>query len=706
MQYQIGCDIGGTFTDVMVMSDEGEVWTDKADTTPGRLADGVEQAIDHVASSLGVSTEDLLDRTDRFVNGTTVVTNAIIELEGAKTGLLTTKGFGDTLRIARSPRTDDRDQHDQRNVPDIVPRNCIKEIPERVDYSGEPVVALDEEAVEDAVDDLVEEGIETLAICFLWGFKNPVHEQRAKEIVQERHPDLYVTVSNEIYPKIREYERMVTTTLNSYAAPDVATYAEDIKERLTAKGLEESQISIMQGSGGITTLEGAKREPIRLIDSGPVGGVIGAQALGRQVGVDNIICADMGGTSFDTSIIEDGEYKVSERTNVREFDTGLTKVQIKTIGAGGGSVAWLDNRGIPQVGPQSAGADPGPACYGEGGTEPTVTDAALVLGLMSPSGFLGGRRVLDVDAAERAIKESVAEPMGYSVDEAAAAIYEIAVNSMSNAVRSVTVEEGRAPSDFTYVSYGGASPLYAADICETLGIERAIIPQNAPVFSAYGLLQADDVRDYSQSVFWEPGDPVDSINAAVESVEKRVEESLESAGFSDATIERKGEFKFKGQLFSYPVTLPDGEITREDIDDIQEAFPDIYEEEYGSGTAWVDSPVILRGVRVRGIGRNEKPARTPADLEVAEPDPESSREVYLPQDHTRADVDIFGGDVLRPGAAVQGPAIIEDGITTMFLPRGHDVQVDAYGNYELTGVHNVHSTETGGATATSTGGDR
>lgn len=686
MTYHIGCDIGGTFTDITVMNDEGRVWTDKADTTPRNLANGVEEAVKNVVGHIGLSMTELLDQTDRFVNGTTVVTNSIIELNGAETGLLTTKGTSDTLRIARSPRTSDRDHHNQQNVPDIVSRDAIKEIPERVDYSGDTVVPLDETAVENAVADLVEnEGVEALAICFLWSFQNPTHENRAKELIEEQYPNLYVTVSHEIYPKIREYERMVTTMLNSYTAPEVSTYVDEIKERLTSKGLDKSALTIMQGSGGSTTLQGAKSEPIRLIDSGPVGGVIGGKALGERLGTDNIICADMGGTSFETSIIENGEYTVSERTDIREFTTGLNKIKTNTIGAGGGSIARLDNRGIPQVGPQSAGADPGPACYGEGGTVPTVTDAALVLGLMSPDAFLSGRRELDKKAAKRVIEETIADPLGYSAEEAAGAIYEITVNSMSNAVRNATVEQGRDPSAFTFVSYGGASPLYAVDICETLGIERIVIPQNASVFSAAGLLQADDVRNYSQSVFWEPGDDIDKINTALTAVEQKAKSTLRDSGFDDdeIEIERQGEFKFKGQLFTHPVALPDGEITSADIEHIQEEFPEIYEEEYGSGTAWIEMPVILRGVRVRCVGRHEKPSPRPQTVEEMTVKPSTSREVYLPEQHEYADVDIYSESILGPGAIVDGPAVIEKDITTVFVPRSHEMTVDEYGNYRI-----------------------
>lgn len=695
MTYKIGCDIGGTFTDVVVVEEDGKIWTDKADTTPGSLADGVENAIANVTDQMGVSPSDLLEETDRFINGTTVVTNVIVELNGVKTGLLTTKGFTDTLRIARSPRGESRDQHQHANVPDIVPRDCIKGIPQRVDYEGKEIVALNEQEVRDAVNDLVEnKDVEAISVCYLWSFQNSEHEQRTKEIIKEEYPDLYVTASHEIYPKIREYERMVTTVLNSYTAPDVTSYTDEVVSRLSKLGLDPDVFNIMQGSGGTTTPQEAKREPIHLLESGPVGGVIGAQTLGTHLDIDNIISADMGGTSFECSILEEGEYTTSERVEVRDqVLSGLTKVETNTIGAGGGSVAWIDSRGIPQVGPESAGADPGPACYGQGGRNPTLTDAALVLGLMDPNSFLGGRRELDVEAAERVLQEAIADPLNYDLKEAAAAIYEIAVNSMSNAVRNVTIEEGRDPKEFTLMAYGGAFPMFAADVCDTLDIKDAIIPNSASVFSAYGLLQADDVRTRSESVFWEPGDSVEKINETLSEITSDLHGRLEDAGFNDEeiTIEPEGRFKFKGQLFDHPVKLPSGGITNDDIEAIQRNFPSIYEDEYGPGTAWEDVPVIMRAMRVTGVGKTDKPKPKKQRVEAGHANSKTSREVYLPFERGSKNVDVYNGETLNPETTITGPSIVEKGITTIFIPSGYETSIDAYNNYILTQTDDAES---------------
>jgi N-methylhydantoinase A len=691
MPYQVGCDIGGTFTDIAVLDDDGSLWTDKAGTTPDNLVNGVEQAVENVADQMDMTPSALLSDADRFINGTTIVTNNIIELKGAKTGLLTTKGFKDTLKIARSPRSESRDHHQQHNVPDIVEPDRIKEIPERSDFDGEAVVSLDETAVEEAVDDLVEEqGIDSIAVCYLWSFRNPEHERRTVEIIESKYPDLYVSASHEILPVIREYERMTTTTLNAYTGPDVSEYLDELESELADLGLDPSVISVMQSAGGSTTKAAAQMEPIRLIDSGPVGGVIGTQSVAEQLGYENVIAADMGGTSFECSVVEDGSFTISQRTEIREFLTGLTKIDTNTIGAGGGSIARLDSRGVPKVGPESAGADPGPACYGQGGSDPTLTDAMLGLGFLNPDSFLGGRRQLNAPAAEDALREAVAEPLGYSVEEAAAAVYEVAINSMSNAVRGVTVEEGNDPTEFPIMAYGGALPMFVPDICASLGIEEAIVPRGAPVFSAYGLLQTDDVRTLSETLYWDPGEPVDQINDTLDRITAKVTERLEATGFDEdsISIDREGLFKFEGQLFDFPVTLPDGTIDEAYLDQLSEDFPEMYEEEYGPGTAWVDTPVVLRAVRVTGTGHTEKYTMTERDSTDENPSRES-REVFLPMQHEYADVEVYDGTTLQPGQSIEGPSLIEENITTVFIPRKQSMSIDSYGNYTI----NIESTD-------------
>ncbi len=700
MSYQIGCDIGGTFTDIAVLDGSGQLWTDKADTTPGHLVDGVEQAVTNVAEQMETTPTALLSDTDRFVNGTTIVTNNIIELSGAKTGLLTTKGFEDTLRIARSPRGESRDHLKQHNVPDIVDTDRIEGIPERSDFEGEAVVSLNETAVREAVEELVEtQGVEAIAVCYLWSFRNPEHEQRTAEIIEEMYPELYVSVSHELLPVIREYERMTTTTLNAYTGPDVAAYLDELEGQLAELGLDPSVISIMQSSGGSTTKGEARDEPIRLIDSGPVGGVIGAQAVADQLDEPNVIAADMGGTSFECSVIEDGDYTLSQRTEIREFLTGLTKIDTNTIGAGGGSIARLDSRGVPKVGPDSAGAEPGPACYGQGGTNPTLTDAMLVLGFLDPDSFLGGRRELDRTAARETLRETVAEPLGYSVEEAAAAVYEVAINSMSNAVRSVTVEEGNDPSAFPVMAYGGALPMFVSDICATLGIERAIVPGGAPVFSAYGLLQTDDVRTRSETLYWDPGDPVADINESLDRLTAEVTERLTATGFEadDISIEREGLFKFEGQLFDFPVTLPEDSVDEAYLDRLETEFPEMYESEYGPGTAWVDTPVVLRAVRVTGTGHTKKYSLTEQEPEETEQQT-ATREVYLPMQHEHAEVTVYDGQQLQPSRSIKGPALVEEEITTVFVPANQTMSVDTHGNYVID-IESEHRTRTLRATA-------
>ena len=681
--FQIGCDIGGTFTDVVVLDELGQVYTDKSDTTPHDLGEGVIAAIGNAAAQLGVATDDLLSNTTRFVNGTTAVTNSIAELRGAKVGLIVTRGFRDTLRIARSARNAERDHHRQLNVPDVVARDCIVEVNERVDRKGDVVVALTEAEAHRAIDELVARGVESLAVCLLWSFQNPAHEELVRGVAEREHPELYTSVSSTLYPMIREYERMMTTVLNSFTGLRVAEYTASIESRLAERGLRVP-ISFMQSFGGTLTADEARMRPIALVDSGPVGGVVGANDLGKRLGIENIITADMGGTSLDVSVISGNRYTVTQRVKLREFLTGLSKVDVVTVGAGGGSIAWLDTRGIPQVGPRSAGADPGPACYGRGGDQPTVTDASVALGIMDPGAFLGGRRTLDADKSREAIQRVVGDPLGLSVDEAAGAIYRLVVANMSSGVRSATVERGRDPRDFTLFPFGGALPVFAADICREMGITKAVIAADSAVFSAAGLLGTDDVRNLTRSIFWSDGDPVEDVNDALEALEAQARESLREAGHGAdrITVERQGDFKFEGQLFELTVPIPDGHVDQAHLHRILETFPELYEAEYGEGTAWVESPIHLMAVRVTATGRTEKVQPQPAARESGDP-VRGERDVYLPSEGRRQRLPIYDAHLLDEDSAVAGPAIIEHRLTTTVVPRGWQLSVDPLGNFVL-----------------------
>ncbi|MBS1842849.1 MAG: hydantoinase/oxoprolinase family protein [Actinobacteria bacterium] len=685
--YRLGCDIGGTFTDITVNDSDGRVYIDKSDTTRPDLTGGVIGALENVADQIGIGVDELLGATTRFVNGTTIVTNSIAELRGARVGLITTKGFRDTLRIARSPRKPVKDFHQQHNVPDLLPRDCIIEVEERVDSRGDVIVPLREEDTIRAVDELAEKGVESIAVSLLWSFLHPEHEETIARIVGERHPDLYLSVSSRIYPLIRDYERTITTVLNSFTGIRVAEYTTAIETALAARGLKVP-VSFMQSFGGTLSAEEARRRPIALVDSGPAGGIVGVGRLGKQLGLKHTIAGDMGGTSFDVGVLTDNEYAVTQRVFLREFLTGLTKIDVISVGAGGGSIGWLDARGVPQVGPRSAGSEPGPACYGRGGTEPTTTDAGLVLGIIDPATFLGGRRELSRARAEEAVRTHLADPLDSTIEEAAAAMHRITVAEMSDAVRRETVERGRDPRDFTFVAYGGALGMFAADICSEMGIEEAIIPYASSVFSSYGLLGTDDVRVAARTAGWTGEEDVSTIGEALEQLEAEVVGSLRESGYSEdeVEVEWQGDFKFAGQLFELTVPIRrDGEFGVGHLREVQDRFAELFEAEYGHGTAWQGVPVILLSVRVIATGAAEKLELKPGAIQAPEVLTEvaGSRRVYLPASGEWRDLSIHAATDLDHGDAVTGPAIVEHPLTTIVVPDDWSLGVDEFGNYRL-----------------------
>lgn len=671
-QYQIGVDMGGTFTDAVVLDEHGNLWTDKAATTPERLLDGLMAALEAVAADVGVPLRSLLSDCNRFVHGTTIVTNSVTELRGARVGVVTTEGFGDSLRIARSARNAERDNHKQLNVPDIAPREAIIEVPERVDKRGNVIAPLDLDLCAKAVQNLVEEHrVESIAVAFLWSFLNDEHEKQVRDLVNTLYPDVHVSLSSQVYPMIREYERTVTTVLNAFTAPKVAQYVDDMKASLTEAGLRVA-VEFMHTSGGSLSADEARDIPLVLLDSGPVGGVVGASALAKETGIKNVITGDMGGTSFDTSVIADNRMTMTSRSYVQNLLTGLTKVDVVTIGSGGGSIGWADPRRLLQVGPHSAGADPGPACYGRGGDQPTITDAMVSLGFIDPNYFLGGREPLHKDKSDEVL-EQLAERLGMAPADTAAAMYRVVVASMSNAVRGVTVERGHDPREFTFFAYGGATPLFMVDICRELGIRQGLVPNASAVFSASGLLASDDLRVLSRSHFWRPGQGVEGVNEALRELEASARANLRDSGYSDAdiTVHRRGDLKFQGQIFELTVPLPDGDLRQDDLEQVAEDFPAKYEAEFGKGTAWVDAGVVMMAVRVEATAATRK-YRYQGGVETQRTSGatiEDSRTVTMPSTGQQVNVPVLDGDRLRVDEEVRGPAIIEKPQTTVFLPE-------------------------------------
>jgi N-methylhydantoinase A len=684
--FHIGVDIGGTFTDVVVSSSTGELHRAKGLTTPGDYGRGIVDVLALVAErELGMSLSDLLARTSSLVNGTTIVTNAVAELRGSRVGLLVTKGTRDTLRIARAPRTNDYNMQTQVPLPDLVPREAIVEVEERVDYSGRVVVPISAEGAEAALRYVVEEqGAQALAVCLLWSFQNPAHEQMLGDLARRLYPDMFISLSSDVHPVHREYERMVTTVLNSYCGDAVAGYVDGLGRELRNRGLA-IPFSLMQSIGGRIPSEQAKSRPISLVNSGPVGGVIGAQSLGRAYGLGRIITADMGGTSFDCALIDRGEVGLAHRAELNRYLTGLSLVDISAIGAGGGSIAWIDDRGMPRVGPRSAGSIPGPACYGRGGTEPTVTDAAVALGFIDPGYFLGGSMHVDRTLAVEAIARHVGDPLGSSMNEAAAAIWSIVVQNMSSAVRAVSIEKGHDPREFTMVQYGGAAALFSAAIARNLSIGSVIIPANASTFSAGGLSHADNRRSYVRTVNWNVlrDSPARARNTFAELVEQ-ARADLQADGFAPDIVEvtLEGDFKFLGQAFE--VTMP-VDLSALEPQRVYDSFVATYEAIYGEDTAWGGFDVMLLNCRVTGIGRTVKPRLR--RVAIGGGDPEAGRKgrrtVNMPDVGREEKLPVYSDERLLPGARLSGPAIIEVRDTTIYVPVGASFAVDEYANYVL-----------------------
>jgi N-methylhydantoinase A len=684
--FHIGVDIGGTFTDVVVSSASGELHRAKGLTTHGDYGRGIVHVLELVAQrELGMPLAQMLERTSSFVNGTTIVTNAVAELRGSRVGLLVTKGTRDTLRIARAPRTNDYNMQTQISLPDLVQRDAIVEVEERVDYSGRIVVPLLPERAEAALRYLVEDrGVEALAVCLLWSFKNPAHERLLGELALRLYPEMFVSLSSEVHPVHREYERMVTTVLNSFCGDAVADYVDGLGRELRRRGLE-IPFSLMQSIGGRIPSEQAKARPISLVNSGPVGGVIGAQSLGRAYGLERIITADMGGTSFDCALINQGEVGLAHRAELNRFLTGLSLVDISAIGAGGGSIAWIDERGMPRVGPRSAGSIPGPACYGRGGTEPTVTDAAVALGFIDPDYFLGGQMHVDRTLAEQAIASHVGDPLAWSVMEAAAAIWTIVVQNMSGAVRAVSIEKGHDPREFTLVQYGGACALFSAAIARNLSIGHVVIPSNASTFSAGGLSHADNRRTYVRTVNWNVlREGPDYARETFAELATQARFDLLADGFATEAIEvtLEGDFKFLGQAFE--VTMP-VDVSGLEPREVYDGFVSTYEAIYGEDTAWEGFDVMMLNCRVTGIGRTAKPALRRVAVDGSDPEAarKAGRTVYMPDTGREAVLPVYSDERLRPGARLSGPAIVEVRDTTIYVPVDASFAVDEFANYVM-----------------------
>jgi N-methylhydantoinase A len=680
---RVATDIGGTFTDLVYLDEEtGRVGTAKVDTTPPNFERGVIDVLRKAeveASSVAF-----------FVHGTTVIINALTERKGVKTGLITTKGFRDVLEIDRANRPDLYNLYftKQRS---FVPRYLRKEVTERVNFKGEVLVPLDESEVERVVDELRRSRVEAIAVCFLHSYANPQHELRCEEIIKELWPDVSVTVSHKITKEWREYERTSTAVFNSYVRPIAERYLDLLESELRGEGVG-GRLYVMQSNGGTATFPAAKVAPITMVESGPVAGVLGAAMLGKLVNQKNIIALDMGGTTAKCSLVEDGEVKVTtdyriERT--REIPGYPIKVpvgDIVEIGAGGGSIAWIDKVGALHVGPQSAGALPGPACYGRGGEEPTVTDANVIAGRINPQYFLGGEIRLDVERACKTM-EKIAKHFAMDVEEAALGVIRLANANMVNALKLVSLNRGYDPRDFTLIAFGGAGPMHATALALELNIKRVLIPLEPAVFSAWGMLVTDLRHDLIQTRIMRTGQAdLKELNKLWRGLEGEALAYFTREGLKEGELvfQRYCDMRYAGQEHTVKVPVPPGEVTPEAIGEIEQKLHILHEQRY---TFKLDSPIEFVNFHLITFGKVKKPKIPKLNKKGSLKDAlKGYREVNLDL-HGRRRTPIYERGLLGCDTEVEGPAIVEEPDSTTVLFPGQRLWVDEYGNLMIeTGV--------------------
>ncbi len=688
-RYRLGIDVGGTFTDGILINEEtGETRIAKVPSTPEDPSVGFLEAVERILREASIETADV----GYLVHGTTVATNAIIEAKLAPTGFITTEGFRDMLEIQRQIRPSLYDLLFEKPRP-LAPRYLCFGIPERLDATGKVLTPLDEQAVAAAAEQLKKEGVEALAVCFLHAYRNPVHERRTGEIVREVFPEAVVSLSSDVAPEFREYFRASTTMINAGVRPIVERYLSNIEDRLRDSGLK-GQLLVMQSSGGVLTFEAARTKPVFMVESGPAAGVIVSAHLGQVLGFDNILSFDMGGTTAKTGLIEHGtpsitkEYEVGTAARAEHGAKGAgypirtPVIDLVEIGAGGGSIAWVDSGGVLRVGPRSAGADPAPACYGKGGTEPTITDANLVLHRLDPDHFLGGEMRLDEEAAYRAIKEKCADSLGLDVIEVALGIVEIANNAMVSALRRISVQRGHDPRDFVLVAFGGAGPVHANRLAAELEIPTVLVPMSPGTTSAMGLLVTDIKHDYSNTLI-QRTDRLDvgTINRLYREMEERGKKALltEGMGHSSIGFERQVDMRYVGQSYELPIPLGDGKV-EDALEPMLKHFHEEHERAYGFAAP--DEPVEFVTLRLTAVGSIAKPKLR--ELPQGGGDVNGARravgQVYFAEAGGFVDCPSYNRYQLPAGGVIEGPAIVEEMDSTTVIHPGFLAEVDRYGN--------------------------
>jgi len=689
-RWRVGVDSGGTFTDICLFEEgEGRIEVWKVSSTPDDpsrgIAQGVEEGMRRVIPDADLPDADGAPAAavSYFGHGTTVATNALIQHKGVATGLLTTEGFRDLLEIGRQKRPDLYDVFADK-PPTLVSRDLRLEAAERVRHDGTVETGLDEGAVRAAARRFREAGVGAVAICFLYSFVRPEHEARAKAILLEEYPDAFVCASHEIAPEFREFERLSTAVVNAYLGPVMRSYIERLSPRLTDLGMTATP-HLTQSNGGVIGFETAAQMPVRTVLSGPSTGVVGAQAVGEAAGFRDIITFDMGGTSTDVALLKDGQCRLASEAIVHGYPLKAPMLDIHTVGAGGGSIAYVDSGGLLKVGPRSAGADPGPVCYGRGNAEPAVTDANVVLQTLNPVHLLGGRMRVRQDLAKQAIGR-LADQLGLGLMETAQGIISVVTANMARAIRVISVQRGHDPRDYTLMAFGGAGPLHAARLAKELDIGRILVPRSPGILCAMGLLLTDLRADFAATrlLSLETATTAE-LEALFAGLAGRAEAWFAEEGIApvERRIVRTVDMRYAGQNYELPVTLPDGPITARSIDRLAEGFAAAHERMYGFVAE--GEPVQLVTYRVEAIGVVRKARLVSHDF--AGPDAagaiQGRRDVWMAEAGGFVSCPVYDRDLLQPGNHIAGPAIVEQMDTTTVVLPGTTARVDPYLNLIL-----------------------
>lgn len=689
-KYRLGIDAGGTFTDFVLAQNNGEVRLYKSPSTPEDGTIAIRAGLEQISADLGESPEEIIKQCDLCINGTTVALNALIEKKGAKVGLLCTSGHEDSIEI-RLGHKEEGYRYDTAYPPAqmLVPRHLRRPINERILSDGTVRTPLNEQEIIDAVAYFTAEGVESVAISFVWSVLNPVHEQRVKEMVQSLMPNVFVSVGSEIYPQIREYTRTSTAVVNAYLTPVMSRYVEKIAAFFQSLGARYP-VRFYQSNGGLAVGKAMSETPVNAINSGPASAPQAALYAAKPFDIDNVITVDMGGTSFDITLTKGGQTNLNKNIDFLRYRIGVPMIQVETLGAGGGSIASVNQQGLLEVGPESAGSNPGPVCYGKGGTLPTVTDANLVLGYLNAAAVLGGSIHLDRNAAYEAIREHIAEPLGISVEKAAYGISTIVNLNMVGGIRRVSIERGYDPRDFVLVCAGGAAGMHVAALAEEIGINEVLIPKVASGLCAFGQVISDVKYNYLSTfpMQIDKHSDIEGLNKKFMTLEDSGIGHMIADGFKseDISISRSAEMRYVGQIHECTVEVSEGEITESVCQQLLANFHRRHEELFSYNEP--HNPVELVNLESTIMARIDKPDIP--KIAAGTSDPVSGlmedREILIDGTGDWVRAPVYAGDRLKANNAIEGPALIEEATTTIVVRPGWKIQLDQSGCYRMTAI--------------------